>query len=75
MSGLTEYRYETYGTARAILELPAGRVEVWQVASLDEFATDREITQAEYDSIRRCLQKMHDSVLMSSNPRGLVKRP
>ncbi len=51
-------------TGHAIMELPAGRVEVWD-ASPDVFATDRKITQAEYDEIRRFLQRQHDELSRS----------
>lgn len=77
MSGLAEYTHETYGTARATIDLPAGRVEITHVTNPDEFATDREITQDEYDQIRGVLgawRQLLDSALMASNPRGLVRR-
>jgi hypothetical protein len=70
---MSKYVREVYGTARAVLDLPAGRVEISRVTSPGEFATDREITQAEYDSIRECLRQMVDCALMSSSPSGLVK--
>lgn len=73
MSG-AEYTHETYGTARATLELPAGRIEISHIESPDVFATDREITQPEYEKIRGCLRQMVDSALMSSSPRGLVAK-
>lgn len=74
MSGLAEYTHVTYGTARAVIKLPAGPIEISHVTSPDEFATDREITQAEYESIRECLRQMVDCALMSSNCRGLVRK-
>jgi hypothetical protein len=43
------------------MDLPAGRVEVWDTTP-DVFATDREITQAEYDEIRGFLQRQHDEL-------------
>jgi hypothetical protein len=71
---MTEYVHETHGTARATIKLPSGPIEILAVTSPDEFATDREITQAEYETIRGCLRQMVDCALMASNPRGLVAK-
>jgi len=73
MSDLAEYTHETYGTARATIKLPAGRVEVSNIISPGEFATDREITDAEYHQIRRVLQEVYDCAVFSSNPGFLLK--
>ncbi len=68
MSGLADYTHETYGTARVTLKLPSGPIEIVAITSPDEFATDREITQPEYDQIRDCLRQMVDCALMASSP-------
>lgn len=73
MSGLPEYEHVIYGTARATIELPAGRVEVSQITNPDEFATDRVITPAEYEQLRSLLRQMTDCLAYQSDPRGLVK--
>lgn len=52
----SSYTCEHHGVAHTILDLPAGRVEVWS-ADPDVFATDREITQPEYQKIREILQR------------------
>lgn len=65
--------HETYDTGYAVLELPAGRIEITHISSPESFATDRKITQAEYDSISECLRQMLDCAAISSNTRGLVK--
>lgn len=62
------YTYVNYGTARGIFELPAGPVEIFAVKSPTEFATDRVITQAEYEQIRDFLQEITDCALLSSSP-------
>lgn len=51
-------------SGHAIMDLPAGRIEVWNIDT-DVFATDRKITQAEYDEIRRFLQRQHDELSRS----------
>lgn len=51
-------------SGHAIMDLPAGRVEVWNIDT-DVFATDRKITQAEYEEIRRFLQRQHDELSRS----------
>ena len=51
-------------SGHAIMDLPAGRVEVWDT-SPDVFATDRTITQGEYDQIRDFLQRQHDELSRS----------
>lgn len=76
MSGLAEYTYETYGTGHAVIELRSGPVEISHITSPDVFATDREITQAEYDQIRGALgdfRQLLDSTLLASHPLALVK--
>ena len=73
MSGLAEYTHETYGTGSAVIKLPTGPVAISHVTSPDEFATDREITQSEYEQIRGCLRQMHSRALMWSDSRGLVR--
>ena len=64
MSGVAEYTHETYGTARMTLKLPSGPIEIMAITSPDEFATDREITQPEYDQIRGVLRQMIDNMSM-----------
>ena len=71
MSDLVEYTHRTYGTARATINLPSGPIEIWSITSPDEFATDREITQSEYDQIRSCFQRMLDDAAICSS----FKRP
>lgn len=68
MSDPAEYTHETYGVARATLKMPAGPVEISAIISPDEFTTDREIAEAEYETIRGCLRQMLDCALMSSSP-------
>jgi hypothetical protein len=70
----SEYTHVIYSTARVVLKLPSGPVEISHVTKPGDFATDREITQAEYDSIRECLRQMHDCALMWSSTSFLARR-
>jgi len=51
-------------SGHAIMELPTGRVEVWNIGT-DVFATDRKITQAEYDQIQDFLLRQRDELSRS----------
>jgi hypothetical protein len=66
MSGLPEYTHEVYGTGCATINLPSGPIQVSLITSPAEFATDREITQAEYEQIRDFLREMFDNSMYAS---------
>lgn len=51
-------------SGHAIIDLPAGRIEVWDM-SPDVFATDWEITQEEYDKIRSIFQRQQEHLKAS----------
>lgn len=71
--GVSEYTHESHGTPRAVVKLPSGPVEIWATNPPDEFATDRAITQDEYDQIRLCLIQLMDNAAMQSIRHGLLK--